>query len=86
MQLEMYIDASYASHSDRKGQSGISIMLGGSPVFVRSIKQKIVAKSSAEAELVALPDEVTNGIWCNNYLIHQHRQSMWGGFQGIRPI
>ena len=41
MQLEMHIDASYASHSDRKGQSAVSIMLGGSPVFVRSIKQII---------------------------------------------
>jgi hypothetical protein len=67
----MYIDASYASNSDRKGQSGVALVLCGGPIFARSIKQKIVTKSSAEAELVALADEVANGIWANGFLIQQ---------------
>jgi hypothetical protein len=53
------------------GQSGVALMLCSGPIFARSIKQKIVTKSSAEAELVALADEVTNGIWANRFLIQQ---------------
>ena len=52
-----HIDASFGCHVDGKSQSGVFITLGKGPVFVRSAKQRIVTKSSTEAELVALSDE-----------------------------
>ena len=52
-----HIDASFGCHSNGKSHTGVYITLGEGPVFVRSVKQKIVTKSSTEAELVALSDE-----------------------------
>ena len=40
-----------------KSHTGVCISLGIGPIFVRSVKQKIVTKSFTEAELVALSDE-----------------------------
>ena len=52
-----HIDASFGCHENGKSHTGVCISLGEGPVFVRSVKQKIVTKSSTEAELVALSDE-----------------------------
>ena len=46
-------------------------MVGNGPVHVRSAKQTLVVKSSAEAELVAVSDESSRVIWCRDFLIHQ---------------
>jgi hypothetical protein len=51
-------DASYGIHSDGKGQSGISTSFGIGAVNSSTTKQKIVAKSSSEAELIASSDGV----------------------------
>ena len=71
LKLYAYIDASYGVHSDGKSHSGSVIMLGSGPVHVRSAKQRLVVKSSAEAELVAVSDECSRVIWCRDFLIHQ---------------
>jgi hypothetical protein len=52
-----HIDASFGCHDDAKSHTGVCITLGQGPVYVRSVKQRIVTKSSTEAELVALSDE-----------------------------
>ena len=52
-----HIDSSFGCHVDGKSQSGVFITLGKGPVYVRSAKQRIVTKSSTEAELVATSDE-----------------------------
>ena len=52
-----HIDASFGCHENGKSHTGVCITLGSGPVFVRSVKQRIVTKSSTEAELVALSDE-----------------------------
>ena len=52
-----HIDASFGCHENGKSHTGVCISLGEGPVFVRSVKQKIVTKSSMEAELVARSDE-----------------------------
>ena len=51
-----YADASYATHADCKSHSGVVIKLGkhAGPILVKSTKQKIITRSSTEAELVAL--------------------------------
>ena len=69
--LEAYVDASYGVHADGKSHTGMMISLGGGPVHVRSTKQKIVTKSSTEAELVALSDSGSIVIWTRNFLLSQ---------------
>ena len=69
--LTAHIDASYGVHSDGKSHSGICITLGQGPIFVRSVKQRLVTKSSSEAELVAVADESTQVFWSRAFLEHQ---------------
>jgi len=51
-----YADASYGVHPGGKSHSGILISHGRGPITAKSLKQKIVCRSSTEAELVALSD------------------------------
>jgi hypothetical protein len=55
--IDGYIDAAFGCHVDGKSHTGVCVTLGQGPVYVRSTKQKIVTKSSTEAELVGLSDE-----------------------------
>ena len=58
-----YADASFATHPDgMKSHSGILLSIGRGPVLVKSSKQKLVTKSSTEAELVALSDATSLSI------------------------
>jgi hypothetical protein len=57
-----YVDASYGVHPDGKSHSGAVISVGGGCILAKSVKQKIVTKSSTEAELVALSDHAGAGI------------------------
>ena len=53
VQLRIFVDAAYGVHSDGRSASGSVISLGDAgPIHVKSSKQKIVTKSSTEAELV----------------------------------
>ena len=71
-QFDAYVDASHAVHSrDGKSQTGLFVTLGSGPFFVRSSKQKLVSKSSTEAELVAISDSLPALIWMRNLLIEQ---------------
>jgi len=65
LELNCFIDASFAIHADARSHSGIVISLGPtvSPVAVFSKKQVLTTKSSTEAELVALDEGVTTLIW-----------------------
>jgi hypothetical protein len=67
-----FIDASHCVHSaDGKSQTGLFVTLGKGPFFVRSAKQKLVAKSSTEAELVAISDSLPALIWMRELLVEQ---------------
>ena len=68
-----FIDAAYGVHtSSGKSHSGCAMVLGtGGPVHVKSTKQKLVTKSSTEAELVALSDYASQAIWLRNFIIAQ---------------
>jgi hypothetical protein len=59
-QLVMYVDAAYALHKKGESQSGVVIAMGGVVVFVSSKKQKCVAKSPTDAELIALSDNINH--------------------------
>ena len=57
--INIYVDASYNVHSDAKSHSGCAIFLGSNLIRARSSKQRIVTKSSTEAELVAIHDSLS---------------------------
>lgn len=68
--VRAYIDAAYGVHqSSGKSHTGCVIMLGeAGPVLCKSAKQKIVTKSSTEAELVGLSDTASPAIHMRNFL------------------
>ena len=65
--MNAYVDASFNCHPNARGHSGFAIfadLVGSGAILTKSIKQKTVADSSAEAELIALHELVKNLIWC----------------------
>ena len=56
LRIITYADASFGVHMDGKSHSGMYMSFGRGPIWIKSIKQKTVTKSSTEAELVALSD------------------------------
>jgi len=65
-----YVDSSYASHSDRKSQFGISIHINNSSGSCISIskKAKLLALSSTEAEYLALFEASKTIMWLRQFL------------------
>jgi len=66
-----HIDAAYGVHHDAKSHSGSNQTLGRGPIHVKSSKQKLVVKSSTEAEQVSLSDNSSQVIWTREFLISQ---------------
>jgi hypothetical protein len=59
MTLQATVDASHGiHHKDSKGNTGMILSLGSSPIFSRSVKQKYVATSSTHAEIIATYESV----------------------------
>ena len=60
-----FADASFASHPDAKGHSGYAIFIDNvsAAIACKSIKQRSVAHSSMEAELIALHDMLRHILW-----------------------
>ena len=50
--LKWYINASYAVHNDKRGQTGGAVIMGKGASYNRSTKQNINTRSSTETELV----------------------------------
>ena len=69
--INAYVDAAYGVHADYKSHTGGVICIGAGPTFVVSSKQKLVAKSSTEAELIALSDMSSQVIWVRDFLLAQ---------------
>jgi hypothetical protein len=69
--LFAYIDASYGQHPDGKSHTGVCMLLGKGAFYVQSSKQKIVSKSSTEAEIIAVSDGLGEVIWARNFLLGQ---------------
>jgi hypothetical protein len=68
LSVQAFIDASFGVHSDFKSHSGSVIKLGAGVVYANSRKQKIVTKSSWEAEVVAVSDSATQMIWVMEFM------------------
>jgi hypothetical protein len=73
MRVRAYIDAAYGVHQEiGKSHTGCAIVIGdGGPVYNKSTKQKIVTKSSTEAELVGLSNTASQAIHMRNFVIVQ---------------
>jgi hypothetical protein len=58
LEVVVYVDASYLTHDNMKGHTGGVIMLGekGGTNLAISRKQRILARSSTEAELIAIAE------------------------------
>jgi hypothetical protein len=67
----VYVDASFAVHPKMLSHTGMMIAIGDGAVFAKSSKQKLVTKSSTEAELVGLSDALGYAIWTRNWMIAQ---------------
>ena len=62
MQINLFADASYATHHDGKSHSGCVVKLGDATVLAASTKQRLVTKSASEAELVCACDMYGRGV------------------------
>lgn len=57
--INIFTDASHLLHEDGKGHTGIVITLGEAVICTRSVKQKVQARSSTEAEIIAAEEGST---------------------------
>ena len=84
--VKCWVDASYAVHPNTKGHTGGFMTLGKGAVIGFSAKQKLVARSSTECELIGIPDVMPSLLWTRNFMeaqgiavkdvvLHQDNQS-----------
>jgi hypothetical protein len=71
MFITSFIDSSFGVHPDGKGHTGTVITVGTGAIYCKSGKQKLVAKSSTEAELIGLSDSLSQVLWTRNFLMSQ---------------
>ena len=69
--VHAYVDASFACETDMVSRTGGFITLGRGHIHVMTKKQKLVSKSSSEAELVGNSDALPQVIWTRDFLISQ---------------
>jgi hypothetical protein len=71
MHLHCFFDAGWAVYSNSRSQSGWLFTLGhmGVPIFWKSLKQKLIGRSSTEAELICLFDGIDHLLWLKRVLL-----------------
>jgi hypothetical protein len=71
-ELQIYgsCDASFGTHIDGKSHTGYILSLGENKSYLsaKSVKQKLVALSSTDAELIALVEFLKQAIWMRNLI------------------
>ena len=73
--VKWYGDASFAVHDKMKSHTGGTLTMGSGGIVNVSRKQKMVSKSSMEAELIAADDLSNSIIWTNFFLAEQGYKS-----------
>ena len=63
-----FVDASFAVHKDMKSHTSGVIAFGHGGIACKSTKQKLVTKSSTEAELVETSEYLPSTIWVQYFL------------------
>ena len=66
-----WIDTLYAVHEDMKGHTGATLSLGKGGIYNGSWKQKMVACSSTENELIGVYDVLPQVLWTKKFLEEQ---------------
>ena len=71
--LVAYVDAAFGVYNstDYRSTTGAVIQLNGNTVWTKSTKQKLNAKSSTEAELIAVSDALPHVIWTRDFILEQ---------------
>ena len=69
--LQWWVDVAYATHPDMKGHTGATFTMGHGSIYSNSLKQKLVARSSTEAELIGVHDILPQILWTHNFLMSQ---------------
>ena len=72
MEVRAYVDSSFGTYPDSKSVTGTVIFLGGAPIYFKSSKQKVVTRSSTEAELIGISDALSHILWTREYVLHQN--------------
>ena len=68
LNMQAYVDASYAVHSDMKSHTGAGVTWGTGFLLSKSTKQKLSTVSSTEAEIVGAGDFLKDIIWARHFL------------------
>lgn len=71
VKVKVYADAADGVHRDGKSLSGAVVKIGGATVMAKTQKQKIVSKSSTEAELICATDMASLGTVAKEFLQSQ---------------
>ncbi|CAA6674155.1 unnamed protein product [Spirodela intermedia] len=72
-QLTGFSDSDFAGDVDaRKSTTGVIFFLANSPITWQSMKQKVVAQSSCEAEYIAAANTTCQGVWLARVLAEVH--------------
>ena len=69
--VQWWINASYAVHDDMKGHTRAALLLGKGGIYSGSWKQRLVAGSSTESELVGVYDVLPQILWTKQFLEEQ---------------
>ena len=69
--VRWWIDASYAVHDDMKGHTGATLSLRKGGIYSGSWKQRLVARSSTESELIGVYDVLPQVLWTKQFLEEQ---------------
>ncbi|CAA7399994.1 unnamed protein product [Spirodela intermedia] len=73
VQLTGFSDSDFAGDVDaRKSTTGVIFFLANSPITWQSMKQKVVAQSSCEAEYIAAANAACQGVWLARVLAEVH--------------
>jgi hypothetical protein len=69
--IKWWIDASFANHVDMKGHSGGTMSIANGCIYITSVKQKRVTRSSTESEVVGVYNVLPQAIWTMNFIKEQ---------------
>jgi hypothetical protein len=70
-EIQWWVDASFAIHSDMKGHTGGTMSMGSGSIFSTSNKQRLVSRSSTESEVIGVHDVLPQMVWTRYFLIEQ---------------
>jgi hypothetical protein len=71
LRIIVYCDASFCCHNDRRSHTGYAVFIddNSASILAKSYKQKCIATSTMEAELIALYDAARHALFLRRLLI-----------------